>query len=200
MITTESLIQNSLTQAFDYAGYRKHAADLLAQGMSTGHTQSEALTHYSSLNDTRMKRLDKTLVVPEEITQKLQNLEKRYEFVVISEGWCGDAAQIVPVLNKMALATDKIDLKLVLRDDNPELMDAYLTNGARSIPKLIVVDAETKQPITSWGPRPQEGAAIIIENKEKYGVVTDEAKTELQLWYTKDKGLNTMNEVAALLK
>jgi hypothetical protein len=200
MTTTETLIQDSLTQAYNYTDYRKHVSALLADGMSTGHNQSEALTHYSSLNDTRMNRLDKTLTVPGEIAETLKNLHGNYQFVVLTEGWCGDAAQIVPVLNKMALATNKIDLKLVLRDDNAELMDAYLTNGARSIPKLVVVNADTQEPIASWGPRPAEGAAIIIENKAKFGVVTDEAKTELQKWYTKDKGLSTMNEVLGLLK
>lgn len=200
MITTKTLIKGSLTQAYAYADYRKHVSALLADGMSTGHVQSEALTHYSSLNDTRMNRLDKTLTVPEELSEALKKLENNYQFVVLTEGWCGDAAQIVPVLNKMAQSTDKIDFKLVLRDDNAELMDAYLTNGARSIPKLIIVDANTQEPVASWGPRPAEGAAIIIENKAKFGVVTDEAKTELQKWYTKDKGLSTMKEVLGLLK
>lgn len=200
MTTTVNLIQDSLTKAYNYTDYRKHVSALLAEGMSTGHTQSEALTHYSSLNDTRMNRLDKTLVVPDAIAENLKSLENSYLFLVISEGWCGDAAQIVPVLNKMALATDKIDLKLVLRDDNTELMDAYLTNGARSIPKVVIVNPDTLEPIASWGPRPAEGAAIIIENKAKFGVVTDEAKTDLQKWYTKDKGVSTMTEILALLK
>lgn len=200
MATTESIIQESLTKAFSYAEYRKHVTGLLNDGLSTGLTQSEALTHYSTLNETRMNRLDKTLSVPAEQAEKLQNLPNDYLFVVITEGWCGDAAQIVPVLNKMALATDKIGLKLVLRDDNPELMDAYLTDGARSIPKLIVVNAETQQPVASWGPRPHDGAAIIIENKAQFGMVTDQAKTDLQKWYTQDKGLSTINEVLDLLK
>jgi len=200
MTTTKTLIQQSLEQAYGYTDYRKHVSALLADGMSTGHNQSEALTHYSSLNETRMNRLDKTLSVPAEITDKLNRLESNYLFLVITEGWCGDAAQIVPVLNKMALSTDKIDVKLVLRDDNTELMDAYLTNGARSIPKLVVVNPATMEPIASWGPRPAEGAAIIIHNKAKYGVVTDEAKTDLQKWYTKDKGISTMNEVLGLLQ
>jgi hypothetical protein len=200
MTTTKTLIQQSLEQAYGYTDYRKHVSALLADGMSTGHNQSEALTHYSSLNETRMNRLDKTVAVPAEIADKLNRLENNYLFLVITEGWCGDAAQIVPVLNKMALSTDKIDVKLVLRDDNTELMDAYLTNGARSIPKLVVVNPATMEPIASWGPRPAEGAAIIIDNKAKYGVVTDEAKTDLQKWYTKDKGLSTMNEVLGLLQ
>ncbi len=200
MAANSSIIQNSIDKSYNYQDYRSHVTELLGQGLSTGATQSEDLTHYSNLNETRMNRLDKTIEVPEEIGDKLKSLEKEYTFLVLTEGWCGDAAQIVPVMNKMTLATDKIDLKLVLRDDNPELMDEYLTNGARSIPKLVVLDKTTNEPIASWGPRPEGGANLIKEYKEKYGQITADAKTELQKWYLHDKGLSTMNEIVNLLK
>lgn len=200
MTTTENTIEQSLKNSFGYKDYRNHVTQLLEQGLSTGATQSEALTHYTTLNEARMNRLDKTIHIPDDVDQKLKTLDKAYTFLVITEGWCGDAAQIVPVINKMTQATDKIDLKLVLRDDNTELMDAYLTNGARSIPKLVVLDAATQQPVASWGPRPEGGANLIKENKEKYGTVTDEAKTELQKWYLHDKGLSTMEEIVGLLQ
>ncbi|MFP9100332.1 thioredoxin family protein [Flavobacterium sp. RHBU_24] len=195
MTTTDAIIQQSLSNSFTYAGYRQHVTTLLEQGLSTGATQSEALTHYTTLNEARMNRLDKTIHLPDEILDKLQHLDKTYTFLVITEGWCGDAAQIVPVINKMVNASDKIEMKLVLRDDNPELMDAYLTNGARSIPKLVVLDAETQTPVASWGPRPEGGTNLIKEAKERDGVVTDETKTDLQKWYLHDKGLSTMSEI-----
>jgi hypothetical protein len=199
MTTTDTTIQQSLKNSFTYADYRNHVTALLAQGLSTGATQSEALTHYTTLNEARMNRLDKTIHIPEDIAEKLKHLDKAYTFLVITEGWCGDAAQIVPVINKMAGASDKIDLKLLLRDDNPELMDAYLTNGARSIPKLLVLDTETQEPLASWGPRPAGGTNLINEAKERDGVVTDEAKTDLQKWYLHDKGLSTMQEIVDIL-
>jgi hypothetical protein len=199
MTTTENTIQQGLNNSFGYKDYRNHVTQLLEQGLSTGATQSEALTHYTTLNEARMNRLDKTIHIPDAIDQKLKTLDKAYTFLVITEGWCGDAAQIVPVINKMTQATDKIDLKLVLRDDNTQLMDAYLSNGARSIPKLVVLDTATQQPVASWGPRPEGGATLIRENKEKHGIVTDEAKTELQKWYLHDKGVSTMEEIVGLL-
>lgn len=199
MIPTANTIQQSLNNSFTYADYRTHVTRLLEEGLSTGATQSEALTHYTTLNEARMNRLDKTIEIPADIAEKLKHLDKAYTFLVITEGWCGDAAQIVPVINKMTAETDKIDLKLVLRDDNPELMDAYLTNGARSIPKLVILDAETKEPIAHWGPRPEGGGTLIKEAKERDGVVTDEAKTELQKWYLHDKGVSTLSEITALL-
>ena len=194
-----SIIGQGLENSLTYAQYRELITNLLGKGQSTGPEQSEALTHYSTLNDVRMNRLDKTITLPETIVHQLQGLTKEYTLLVITEGWCGDAAQIVPVLNKMAAISDKLEMKLVIRDENPELMDEYLTNGARSIPVVVVLDTKTGEPLAKWGPRPVGGTNLIKEAKEKYGKVTDEAKTELQKWYLQDKGLSTMYEVAALL-
>jgi len=199
MTAIEPLIEKSLKTAYSYSEYRSHISQLLLEGLSTGTTQSEDLTHYSTLNEVRMNRLDKTIKLPEEIRAKLAGLEKEYVLLVISEGWCGDAAQILPVINKMAQATEQLELQIVLRDENPDLMDAYLTNGSRSIPKLVLVDKGTLTERASWGPRPEAAAQLIKDYKEKYGVINQEAKTELQKWYLQDKGLSTMQEIAALL-
>lgn len=195
----KQLIENSLSVAYAYSEYRNHVSALLLEGLSTGATQSEDLTHYSTLNEVRMNRLDKTITVPQDIKDKLDALQRDYLFLVISEGWCGDAAQIVPVIHKMEQACNKITLKIVLRDDNDSLMQEFLTNGARSIPKLVILDKETHEVIASWGPRPKDAAQLIKDFKEKYGVVNEEAKTELQKWYLHDKGLSTMQEIASLL-
>ncbi|MCO6147990.1 thioredoxin family protein [Flavobacterium sp. NRK1] len=200
MNVTTSLIENSLNKSYSYKQYREHVTALLKEGLSTGNTQSEDLTHYSTLNEVRMNRLDKTIIIPEEIKQKLRNLKKGHTLLVISEGWCGDAAQIVPVINKMAAETDKLDMKIVLRDENDELMNDYLTNGARSIPKLVLIEKDTHIARGSWGPRPHDAARLIMDNKEKYGAVTAGAKEELQKWYLHDKGLSTMEEILLLLE
>jgi len=196
----DALIEKSLGNSFTYAEYRNHISQLLIDGLSTGDSQSEDLTHYSTLNEVRMNRLDKTIKVPETLKEKLVALKKNHTLLVISEGWCGDAAQILPIINKMAAVSDKIDLQIVLRDENSALMDEYLTNGARSIPKLILVDAEKGIVRGSWGPRPAGATQLIKDFKEKYGVVNEEAKTELQQWYLQDKGLSTMEEIALLLE
>jgi hypothetical protein len=200
MTSAQTIIQKSLLNTFSYKEYRNHVTQLLEEGLSTGATQSEDLTHYSTLNEVRMNRLDKTIVIPDEIKVKLQSLVKDYILLVLSEGWCGDAAQIVPVINKMNEVTNKLDLRIVLRDDNPELMDMYLTNGGRSIPKLILIDKETLEPKGSWGPRPKDAAQLIADFKQRDGIITDEAKTELQKWYLHDKGHSTMQEIFELVE
>ena len=146
-----------------------------------------------------MNRLEKTLKVPEELSEKLNNLTKDYIWLTISEGWCGDAAQIIPILHKLEEASNKVELKLVLRDDNDELMQLFLTNGSKSIPKVIILEKETKEVITSWGPRPEPARKLIADYKAQHGVVDEPIKIELQKWYLHDKGLTTMKELVELL-
>ena len=197
----KSYIAQALFKSYSYSEYRKLMADLLIEGKSTAVEQTEERAHYSELNETRMHRLDKTMKITEENATVLKNLSKSYLWLVLTESWCGDAAQILPVLNKMALESNKkIELKLALRDENEELMNHFLTNESKAIPKLIILDKTTGNLVGNWGPRPQ-GAIDLIENyKEKFGVIDETAKTELQLWYLHDKGVSTQNEIIRLLQ
>jgi hypothetical protein len=189
------LVAKALFNSFTYLEYKKIVSDLLSEGKSTGNEQSEDLLHYSTLNETRVKRLDKTISVPEEIGAKLKALEKEYIWLVLVEGWCGDGAQILPILNKMAEESGRIDLKIVLRDSNDDLMNQYLTNGARAIPMLLVIDKESGKVCQHWGPRPKGAVDLIKNYKAQFGIVDEEAKAQLQLWYLHDKGLSVQNEV-----
>ncbi len=192
-------VAEGLQKSHSYPKYRKIVTDLLTEGKSTGEHQSEELTHYSELNEARMNRLDKKMVISEENIQKLLSLKKHYLWLVISEGWCGDAAQLLPIFNKMAILTPHIDLKIVFRDENPQLMNLFLTNGSASIPKLIILDKETKNVRGSWGPRLKSAANLITSYKRQYGAIDDTAKKELQLWYLRDKGISTQDEIVSLL-
>ena len=194
----KNTIKQALENSFSFADYRKKVTSLIAEGKSTGNTQSEDLLKYSELNETRMNRLEKTIEVTPETKAKLQNLDKKYIWLVLSEGWCGDAAQIVPVIHKMAEATDKVELKIALRDDNDALMQHFLTNGGKAIPKLIVLDAETLDVVLDWGPRPHGAKHLILDYKAAHGVVDEPAKIELQKWYLHDKGISIQNEIVEM--
>ena len=192
----KTILAKALFNSHSYPEYRKLVSDLLSEGKSTGSEQSEDLTHYSKLNDTRMNRLDKTIKLSEEVRSKMELLQKKYIWLVISEGWCGDAAQILPVINLMATASKgKIDLKIVLRDENEALMNLFLTNGGKAIPKLIIIDQETTEVLVHWGPRPEGARALIEEYKKEHGTLDETAKTNLQLWYLHDKGQSIQNEL-----
>ena len=197
----KKFIAKALFNSHSYAEYRKIVTDLLIEGKSTGDEQSESLTNYSKLNEARMNRLDKTIKISEEVISKFQNLNNHYFWLVISEGWCGDAAQILPILNKMAHDSNKkIDLRIVFRDENTELMDHYLTNGGRAIPKVIIVCKEAGIVRADWGPRPK-GASELMENyKKEFGVIDEKIKTDLQLWYLADKGISVQEELVQIME
>lgn len=196
----ETYIEDSLKRSYSYQEYRELVTKLLKEGKSTGKEQSDDLLHYSELNEVRMNRLDKTIAVPDVINDGLKHIEKKYIWLVLSEGWCGDAAQILPILHKMEVSAPNIDMKIVFRDENEVLMDRFLTNGGRAIPKLIVLDAVTNEVLGDWGPRPAEAKQLIIDYKAKHGVIDETAKTDLQKWYLKDKGLSTQQELLELMQ
>jgi len=145
-------IKEGLQKAISYSSYRKCISDLIASGKSSGPIQSEDLLNYSKLNDRRMTRLDKTIQLSHETLLALKKNDKPITWLVLTEGWCGDAAQALPVINKIANESDLITLKIIFRDEHEELMGHFLTNGGRSIPKLLVLNSENEV-INTWGPR-----------------------------------------------
>ena len=192
-------IKEALTRSFSYQEYRSLVSALILEGKSTGNIQSDDLLHYSELNESRMNRLEKTIKITDEVLAKINQLETKVTWLVIAEGWCGDAAQILPIIYKMAELSENIDLKIVLRDENEALMNDFLTNGGKAIPKLIILDEENNV-IGDFGPRPEPARKLIADYKAINGVVDEPIKIELQKWYLHDKGVSTQNEIMQLMK
>lgn len=187
-------------EAMAYQSYRNLVNELLAEGKTTGPDHSEAMLHYTKMNVQRMNRVDKTTVLSNELLNALTSLKGKYKLLLITEGWCGDAAQIVPVIHQMVLAApDKLELKLTLRDQNLPLIDAHLTNGGRAIPVLLVLDEEGNVLLPKWGPRPAVLQALMGEWK-KEGIEMPELAEKLHGWYAKDKTVATQQELSELLK
>lgn len=195
----KALIQQCLAKSYSYQEYRKLVSDLLAEGKSTGPNQTEDLTHFSMLNVKRMDRLDKKIELSEDTILRLQKLDKKQLWLVLTEGWCGDAAQNLPVIEKMAKQSSHIELRLILRDENPEVMNLFLTNGAQAIPKLISFDEELNVLFT-WGARPSIATQMVTDYKAKHGKLDPEFKKNLQVWYNKDKGQNVQSDVVTLIE
>ena len=191
----KTIIKQSLAKSYTYQEYRNQVSTLLKEGKSTGNEQSADLTHYSELNEVRMNRLDKTLTVQEDVSEKISSIKSKLIWLVLSEGWCGDAAQLLPVINKKAELSENIKLKVLLRDENEELMNQFLTNGGKAIPKLIIIEEETLEVLDHWGPRPEGASKLISDYKATHGIVDEIAKTELQKWYLQDKGFSTQKEI-----
>lgn len=195
----KEIVNQALIQSYSYPEYKQLITDLLAQNKSTGSQQTADLTHYSQLNETRMKRLDKTIVITEAVAAQLKSIKQNYLFLVISEGWCGDAAQILPIINKMVNLAPTIDFQIVLRDDNEPLMNLFLTNNAKSIPILICINSDTNEVVNSWGPRPKPALELVENYKKEFGVIDATLKTNLQKWYHYDKGVATQSEILQII-
>ena len=173
------IIRNSLLKAVSYETYRNLIDKYEAEGKSSGEEQTEERVYYTALNQKRYKRLDKTIEIP--------------------ESWCGDAAQIVPVVHKIAELNPKITMKLVFRDENEELMNLFLTNGGKAIPIVVFLDLEDKV-LAHWGSRPSVATKMVEEEKAKNGKLSPEFKEELQRWYNQDKGATIVDDFKKILE
>ena len=188
-----------LAQAIPYDAYLQLSALLVKEERTSGPNQSEAYVYYTKLNVQRMKRLNKTIEVPANVIELLKEKAANWTWVILTEPWCGDAAQCVPVIEKLALSAGNIQTLYLLRDEHPEVIDAYLTNGGRSIPKLICLDKTGKELFT-WGPRP----AVIQEvmNRLKAEGITEIATIveQIQKAYNEDKQAGIFSEFERRLK
>jgi hypothetical protein len=153
---------------------------------------------YLPLNWQRSSRILKQFQVNFGILEVIEKIENPVRWLLISEHWCGDASQIVPVLSKIAEASNgKIELRMVYRDQHLPLIDAHLTNGGRSIPKLIQLN-EQMEFEKEWGPRPVAAQEMVIRLKSDPETAPRYSE-ELHKWYAMDKQQSIVSEIIAFL-
>jgi thiol-disulfide isomerase/thioredoxin len=194
------IIKDSLDNSISYTEYFRLMQKLVQNKFTTGSDISEANINYTMLNEKRMSRWNKKLEISETYKAKILEFNSEIIWLVITESWCGDAAHLLPVINKVAELNPNINLRIVLRDDNEGLMNQFLTNGSKSIPKLIMIDTDSLKVITSYGPRPSTATAMVENYKKEHGQLTPEFKEDLQRWYNKDKGKTTIDDLTKLLE
>ena len=195
-----TLVKKSINKAVSYKEFRTQVAKHVEAGTSSGPYQSEALSHYTLMNNSRMKRLDKTIKIDDSISEKFQNFKGNQTWIVLTESWCGDAAHSMPVMNKVAEMAENIDFKVLHRDENVELMNQFLTNGSMSIPKLILFDNDTQEVINDWGSSPSSVIKMTKDFKETHEVLTPEFKKEIQVWYNQNKGKCVAGDMVKLIE
>jgi hypothetical protein len=191
-----------ISTAFSYAEYIRYSEECFAKGRTT--SESDDLNtpkhlEYTSLNFQRMKRIYATTKLRDDLTEALRNVTQPWIWLILSESWCGDAAQCAPALQLMAEASAKIEVKLLLRDKNLEIMDKYLTGTSRSIPKLICINAETLEEYGNWGPRPKAAQEQVVAMKAQ-GIEHDEMITQIHAWYGKDRTKSLQEEMLELVQ
>ena len=202
-IITESVTPEFFKEKFDksltYREYKDLVLTLSVGKATTGTDQSESRIANTKLSAARMTRIDKTMEILPEAVVAFSDLKKEYAWLVLTESWCGDSAQNIPVINKLAELSGAIDMRFLFRDENPELMDCCLTNGTKSIPKLIAVDKSTFTLLGTWGPRPAPAQNMMLEYKAKKHKAYEEVQLDIAVWYNKDKGVTLQKEFIELI-
>ena len=182
-----------LLKGITYQQYKQQMAEDLALNPDL------KTKEYIHLNQRRMHRVEKTYVINEVLAEQLKAQQHIIHWLVITEHWCGDAAQSLGVLNAVANNSNgKINLRFVYRDQNSELMNAFLTNGTKSIPKLIQLD-EHYNVTGIWGPRPTT-AQELVKTLKANPLTAESYSTELHSWYAKDKQVSMEKEILKLLQ
>ena len=153
---------------------------------------------YTRLNWSRMNRWLKIGVLSEELKMAMFRIKRPQHWIVLTEPWCGDAAHNIPFIEMAAKENPLVHLSYELRDSEPFRINDYLTNGFKSIPKLIINDSEGNN-LAVWGPRPVACQTVYTElTAQKADFET--VKTEIQKWYNADKGSELQKELTEVLK
>ena len=193
---TPALLSESLT----YAQFMALTAQLVEEKRTTGADQSEAYQEYTRMSLQRMLRWNKTAKVSEPMQALMKSITRPQVWLVITEAWCGDGAQSIPYLAKLAELNPLITLRFLFRDEHPEVMDAYLTNGNRSIPKLVATSGDLQEELFTWGPKPQYLMELLAAFKKNPGERTYPALLEeMHGWYAKNKHQDLEAELIPLL-
>lgn len=194
---TEQVIENG----FSYSEFVEFTEKLVEEKRTTGANQSEAYLDYTRMCLQRMNRWNKTAKVSAKMTHLMESIQESQIWLIITEAWCGDGAQSIPYLANLAELNPKIKLRIIMRDEYPEIMDAYLTNGARSIPKLVAFTEDLKVELFTWGPKP-----LYLMNRHKEykhdskGLSYSGFLEEIHLWYAKNKNQDLEAELFPLIQ
>lgn len=191
-----------ITQEFfehlpDFNVFYKRIQALYNEGKTTGSNQSETYLQYTQLTLARLKRGLKTLTPSEEIINVASSSTKKH-WLVITEAWCGDAGNILPYIVNLSKEIPDVSLKIMLRDEHPEIMDMFLTNGSRSIPIFVAMNDQFEYK-SYWGPRPQPAQKMALDHKSNPNEDYQDFQIRLQKWYLNDRAGTLEQELLAYL-
>jgi len=193
----KSLLENGWNKAVSVTD---HLDGLLA-AVPNANEEEAPYDKYIPINQQRVKRIRKALAkdgLRRDLLAASSGLRAGLRMLVLNEFWCGDGAQILPVHEALeAEAAGKLEVRVLLRDENVDVMDLFLTNGGRSIPKTVLLDADMGV-LGTWGPRPEEAMELVRRIKSDPALAHTYSQ-EVHKWYTADKQQNIQAELAVLL-
>jgi hypothetical protein len=150
------------------------------------------------LNQARIRRIDSTFQPDEKIKEIISGIEKKQTWLVLTEPWCGDSAQNIPYIKNISGLNPLINFRLLFRDENPDIMDLYLTGESRSIPILVSFDDQWNE-LFRWGSRPKT-AAILVKELKNSGSDKTEIEQKLHKWYAINRGEEVCSEICEVLR
>ncbi|QIG89791.1 thioredoxin family protein [Chryseobacterium sp. POL2] len=176
-----------------YQDYLSNAAERLEHPQTD---EDKDYEEYYKLGIQRMNRMNEKFHPNEQQLERLAQKKFDGKILIISEAWCGDASQVVPVVSNF-FGTEKV--KISYRDQDPSLIDDFLTNGSKSIPVVIILDKDFNY-INHWGPRPKHGKELLEMHKaDPEGFSKEDFYVKLQTYYAKNRGLDTIEELLELI-
>lgn len=177
----------------NYKQYQHQFEQILGHSSPTPPYDKSSYIEIVNQNLRRMKKWDNTLELSEELVAELKKIDKKQHWIMIAEPWCLEASHILPFLVKMAEESECISYDIQLRDSEPFLINAYLTNGTKGIPKMVVRD-EDDSDLFVWGPRPAKAQTFrdeLVDNN----LTSETIKQALLQWYSADKGKSLNTEI-----
>lgn len=194
------IVPEMLENVLTYDEYISLIGKLLAENKTTGSNHSETMLDYTKLNLQRIQRWEKTGQLNEPTRAALREINRPMTWITITEAWCGDASQIITMIDKMARENPLIRHRIILRDEHTDIMDHFLTNGTRSIPIVVFIDGESSEVLGHWGPRPKDAQQIALDFKANPAKTKEDFHRELHTWYARNKGEQLQDEFTALLQ
>lgn len=197
------IYKEKLIDAMNYREYLDKVYALLEESHSEVSEEAEVLMHYTRMNTRRMELWNKTIVLLPEAENYFQSIDKKIDFLIITEAWCGDAAHVMPMMQKIIDLNENFSIKTIMRDEHPEIMDQYLTNGTKSIPIIVALQCidDKYVELFRWGPKPMPMMKKLKDFKEgKLNVSKGTLLKETQLWYEEDKTNTIQTELTELMK
>jgi hypothetical protein len=194
---SKKLLEQIRNKGLSYSAYKEKVAAVIAQGeKDTMSADEHDKYNFTKLNQTRINRIDKTYSPSVDVIEAINKITTPQTWLILTAVWCGDSAQNVPQLVKIAESNSLIDVKLIERDENLEIMDEFLTDGKRSIPKLITLN-DNGEILFTWGSRPA-AAQALVRNAIDSGIEKKVWEEQLHLWYARNKGKDLEQELTHL--
>ncbi|NOX67358.1 MAG: thioredoxin family protein [Chlorobi bacterium] len=194
----KELIDKIRKNGISFEQFNKQAdAYVLNADDSLMDNEEKRLLNFTKLNQRRTYRILKTYKVSEKIKEAVSKVNEPQLWIVLTEDWCGDSAQNLPYLYKISQLNDNIELIILYREDNIDIMDMYLTNGGRAIPVIVGFDNDGNE-LFKWGPRPEEAKKLVAHWKAE-GDSKEQFLEKLHLWYGRNKGKAFEKDILRLL-